>query len=170
MARFCKNCGNPMADNAPFCNRCGAPVSGAPGPVGYRPAGTSSNADMFKLGVLIAAAVVIVATFLPYYSVYGTSLSLMGEESGRTGLYFITVAVIGAVGVLIRDPMLALIGNVLPAVYMFFVMFVISSALGMMGASSSDLPHGYGYWILLIATIAQAVLGVLYYMEEKKRR
>ena len=81
MARFCKNCGTPLNDDATFCGKCGTPVGGAP--AGRGPIYTSTNADKFKLGVFIASALVIISTILPYASVslFGFSESVSDRKS-----------------------------------------------------------------------------------------
>ena len=164
MARFCKNCGTPLNDDATFCGKCGTPVGGAP--AGRGPIYTSTNADKFKLGVFIASALVIISTILPYASVslfgFSESVSLL---KGGDGWFFIAAAAVAIVGAVIGKPILPLVGGVIAAL---LSLFEIANTKSELGAYSSMVDMGLGFYLNLIASIALAAVGVLLFLDAKK--
>lgn len=166
MARFCKNCGTPLNDGATVCGKCGAPVGAAPGGSPVHPAPSAIGSDKLKLGVLIASAVVILSTFLPYatVSLFGFSESVSLLEGGD-GWFFIAASAVAIVGVLINKPILPLVGGVITALISLFEIVDMKTQLG---DYSSMVDMSMGFYLSLVGSIALAVLGVLVFLNAKK--
>lgn len=171
---FCPKCGNQLEEGATSCNACGAQITNAnSNPAGgaapfqnttsssyqYSGTGTSGipmpanqNLSLFDLIVLIGAAAMILACFLPYASVsvfdYKESVSLF---DGSDGWFFMGVAVLVAVFTLIKKWGPQLVFSVIGAALMLYEISDTSDELEVLGDLVS---HGFGYYLLILSAIA----------------
>lgn len=161
MEKFCRNCGSPVSDQAPFCPRCGTPMSmpsagmdpgrpsnsgfgPAPGPA---PAPTSGGHVKYEGSLTGAIAIGVVMaglTFLPYVKLGSMSIAL--KDSTDVWIYFACVAVI-ALGELIGKPVVGLIGS---AASIFYNLYEIGDARETLGIFSGALHLSWGFWLIMI--------------------
>ena len=165
MTGFCKKCGAALEPGAKTCSRCGAPVEDDE----YRPAPSSnSNIAVVNLGILVAGVVLILSTFLPYVSVsvFGFTQSASLIEGGD-GAIFIALGIAAIACAVLKKPLPTLVAGVAAALLSFVELADANSKLGDYAAFVSK---GMGFYLNLLAAIALAVLCVLFFLAEKKKK
>lgn len=159
MSRFCKNCGSELDPGVKICPKCGAVAVDTPS--------TNSNASIFKLGIIISGAVLILSSFLPYVSVsvfgFSQSQSLI---DGGDGFFFIALGIAAIVGAVMKLTRPTLIIGAVAAVFSVYEMINANSVLGDYAAF---IDKGMGYYLNLISAIVLVVFCVLAALAEKKK-
>ena len=169
---FCQNCGKEIPEGAQFCPNCGAPV-GAPAPASEPvvPVVTKKKSKMNIIGI-IAGAVIILATFLPFVSVslLGTTAS-QSLMDGGDGIIYIAVAALGILFACLGKNIIVGIAGVISLI----LFFIENSSLNDIGKdaylgelASSLVQKGAGYYLILIGSIALIVAGVVGFVQKKK--
>ncbi len=172
MSKFCKKCGAPLDPGVKFCNKCGAAIEPEEAPTAPFSAPGRSNTSVFGLAILIAAAVVILSSFLPYVSVsmfgFTESQSLI---KGGDGFFFIGLAIVAAVTALLNKPLGTLISGLVTAFLGIFELVDANNKLDEeLGELSSLIQKGIGCYLNVIASIALGVLGVLFFLAVRKEK
>ena len=183
---FCPHCGNNVADNTKFCPYCGAtmeqqapaaapqqnsvPNYGAPQQTPYVPnyaaAQKAAKPKYMNPIALIAAAVTLIAMFLPFMSVsafgYSQSVSFfdcMGTGDPMIWLILLMVAVV-VILQLVKAPQVPSI--VLAALSLVFLLIEIGVAANQLGEFSSMVSYSLGFWLMLVGLIVIIVSGPIY--------
>ena len=191
---FCPKCGAQVPDNAQFCGSCGAhikqaPTSPAPGSVpGPVPtpstppspitSGSSSLGSLaggiggfLPIARIVAGIVLIVAFFLPFYSVYGLiEMSPMQMTFGIDfygshidgeirNLYYLIPGIAALVAAFVyknkQGDIATLCGGILGIVFIFITM-------------DEGVSLGFGAWLYILASIACIAIGALQLIAARK--
>lgn len=186
MANFCKNCGNPLKQNEQFCGKCGTKVdpapkppassapSGAPvrtpNPGAFNPADLLSD-SILKIGVMVASAVLILATLFPYMSVLGESISLtIADGHVGDGIFFILLAILCIVSALIKKPIPELVAGIIALLLCFFEMSQVIKMCKQYESFTGLISKQSGYYLMIFASFALCALCVLHFLTAKKNK
>lgn len=153
---FCEKCGSEVSNNDEFCQSCGAPVAKE-----TKKAGFSIDKLKFEKGksniiALVACVIMLIMVFLPYVTieVWGMkeSTSLI---SATDGVYFIILAIGGAVAALMGEKKtMTIIGGIACALALF-EMIDFSNAVKEVAAYGLDdaVKKGLGYWLMILSSV-----------------
>lgn len=171
MSNFCEKCGAPLEQGVKFCAKCGAPVADnqTKTAVLTKPAGMSVNVKSpLTLGMLIAGAVVILSTFLPYVSVslfgYTQSQSLL---NGGDGVFFIVLAAAAMVLAVLNKPTIAMVCSVITGA---LSIFELTDANSKLGDYSALVDKGAGCYLNLLGGVALAAISVVWFLSARKNK
>ena len=148
---------NPMDDNN-IARAGGDPAA----PARKKPAGWT----LLRIGMAVAAALLIVAVFLPYASasVLGTSFSASLID-GSDGIFFIAIAIVSIIFTLLNKGLIEMICGVAACV---LSLFELVSWNAQVGELSDIISKGSGFYLMLIASIAMLVIGILRLIQSRK--
>lgn len=172
---FCMKCGQELNENDVFCPNCGEKVEkGGSTQSNFQDQAKNTFEDIKRtttdfvqndrsgfmdkfikqnnvLG-LLGCVIILLACFLPFASVsafgYSESVSLMSE--GKDGIIFLVLSVVTAVLIFIKQDMAALIGGIITG---GLGLYEIINFHAVLGAYSSMVDKGFGYFLLLIGSI-----------------
>ena len=171
---FCMKCGQELHENDVFCPNCGAKVEEKETPnyqeqvkntfEDIKSTTTQFIQDKDTTGFgnkfikqnniigLLGCIIIVIACFLPFASVsvlsYSQSISLMSD--GKDGIIFLVLSAITAGTILIKKDMIALIAGIITGGLGLYEIFDTVSSLG---AYSSYVTKGAGFYLLLIGSI-----------------
>lgn len=157
MSEFNENRESPM-DNNGIVPPGGNPAAPAQKPLTAWPP--------LRIGMVVAAALLILAVFLPYASasVFGASFSVSLIEGGD-GIFFIAIAVVGIVFTLLNKQLVEMICGIAACLLSLFELISWKTQLGDL---SDMVSKGFGFYLMFIASIAMLVIGILRFMQSKK--
>lgn len=172
---FCIKCGERLNENDVFCPKCGTKVEKVEGnqenfqdqarntfndikntATDFVQNDHSGFIDKFikqnNLVGIVGCVIILISCFLTFASVgafgYSQSVSLMSE--GKDGIIFLVLAIVTAVLIFIKQDIGALIGGIITGGFGLYEIIDFNSALG---AYSSMVSKGVGYYLLLIGSI-----------------
>ena len=180
---FCPKCGNQIPDGSRFCPKCGnqfataaAPQSAQPAaqpsPYAAKPVSATPATDVLKIARIVAAAVAIIAFFLPIVSIgaFGISASMspmqmatganvMGfDMDGQAENFLFLVIGIAALVVAFLPNRAGGIGSIVVGVIM--VAFLLLWQGQALDGAGSYATLGIGFYLYIIAGIALVALGI----------
>lgn len=177
---FCPKCGNQIPDGSKFCPKCGSQLGQAPAPAAAQPAASpyvapvraTPGTDVLKIGRIVAAAVAIIAFFLPIVSfgAFGISASMspmqmatgtqvMGfDMDGQAeNFLFLAIGVLALVLALLPGRAGAIGGIVSGVLTIGFLLLWQSQAIGDAGSYAT---LEIGFYLYILAGLALAALGI----------
>lgn len=173
---FCIKCGQELNENDIFCPNCGEKVERKENQqIDFKDQAKSTFQDIKNTATdfvqndrsgfmnkfikqnnvvgLVACVIILIANFLPFASVsvlgYSQSVSLM--DDGKDGIIFLALSIVTAVLIFIKKDTLALIAGIITGGLGIYEIINTNSTLG---AYSSYVTMGVGYYLLLIGSIA----------------
>ena len=148
---YCRQCGKEVMENSVVCPSCGALVKSEKTGI--------QNMNWLILG---GAVVSIIATFMPFISFWGGSISLMNEATQTEGIGIIMMSLVaGILGFFPKARKFSFI----PALFNIYVVFYdISPALDR-GAEA-----GIGAVLILLANIVIVVGAIIEFTKTRKIR
>lgn len=181
---FCKKCGKEIESDMRFCKNCGAPTE-----VTEKSTNSINGTDFrnivpgIRIGVILAGLLLALSTILPYVvfdseiaRLSGTkSISLLltdGEQIGD-GIFYILLALIIIVFACIRKKTPILICSILSSLLCLFESIHFKKQYTeMLRGTKIDIwdymKKGSGYYLLTLSVILLLVLGILYFIWNKK--
>ena len=181
---FCPKCGNQIPDGSKFCPKCGSQLGQAPAPAAVpatqpvaspyvAPVKATPGTDVLKIGRIVAAAVAIIAFFLPIVSfgAFGISASMspMQMAAGTEvmgfsldgqpeNFLFLVIGIIALVLALLPGKA-AGIGSIVAGVLTLgFIVLWHGQAVGDLGSYAT---LEIGFYLYVLAGIALVALGIL---------
>ena len=180
---FCPKCGNQIPDGSKFCPKCGSQLGQAPAPAAapatqpaaspyVAPVRATPGTDVLKIGRIVAAAVAIIAFFLPIVSfgAFGISASMspmqmatgtqvMGfDMDGQAeNFLFLAIGVLALVLALLPGRAGAIGGIVSGVLTIGFLLLWQSQAIGDAGSYAT---LEIGFYLYILAGLALAALGI----------
>lgn len=122
----------------------------------------------FKIGVLVAAILMIVSTFLPFLSVpgiYSASL-LLPDGVAIDGILFIAFAAVAIVGAVTNKAVSSVAGSVAALVLWIYEM----TQVGKLSIFGDLVAKGIGFYLMIVAVFAMLILSVLYFLADMKSK
>lgn len=180
---FCPKCGNQIPDGSKFCPKCGSQLGQAPAPAAapatqpaaspyVAPVRATPGTDALKIGRIVAAAVAIIAFFLPIVSfgAFGISASMspmqmatgtqvMGfDMDGQAeNFLFLAIGVLALVLALLPGRAGAIGGIVSGVLTIGFLLLWQNQAIGDAGSYAT---LEIGFYLYILAGLALAALGI----------
>lgn len=174
---FCPKCGSQVPDGSKFCPKCGGQFAAAAAtpvaPATPAPVKATPSTDVFKIARIVAAAVVLVAFFLPIVSVgalgFSASMSPMQMATGTEvmgfsldgqpeNFLFLVIGIIALVLALLPGKA-AGIGSIVAGVLTLgFIVLWHGQAVGDLGSYAT---LEIGFYLYVLAGIALVALGIL---------
>ena len=180
---FCSKCGNQIPDGSKFCPKCGSQLGQVPAPAAapatqpaaspcVAPVRATPGTDVLKIGRIVAAAVAIIAFFLPIVSfgAFGISASMspmqmatgtevMGfDMDGQAeNFLFLAIGVLALVLALLPGRAGAIGGIVSGVLTIGFLLLWQGQAIGDAGSYAT---LEIGFYLYILAGLALAALGI----------
>lgn len=159
MAKFCRNCGSPLDDNALFCGKCGTRVDAVlKGPS----SGGLSSIVLCQLGIVIASIIMVISIFLPIFLTRNSgrvrSLTLFSERGLSWFAWgFIILGVAAILFAALRMWISSLVTNALALMLCLFL-FVLGNLAKIGYGSSGSVSLQFGFYLMLASTVAMLAL------------